>query len=367
MVSAAGDPRVEAIWSAVLQHYNSTGGRSEARDVIAVDSILDHTPRGPNPQRVLLMPAASRRLVSANWLRSVLARRIVARVCPAESTGDCPDTVMTDFLILSIPQDSEPTVATVRVSNVTTNPAACRDTLGPSYGSSENFTYYTRLIAGAWQVEVDPMSLHGSSVCGHWPSAQQAIVDRRAREDSTVLARAFPLAGTYRLEVTDQAGDSASIYCRSAPGLNSVIRARRRADAGDNTVPIAGYYVKAVCGFSLDSLPRTRAWTSGTVDVYFAASVDPVFDSADSTVWRGETEAELAVWLLRKDKSFQDRLHQYLDDRTRDPDWYYMAGYWTRLPGQTVTFRWDSIRGGATLLTIRGEKVSGETLDTESH
>jgi hypothetical protein len=110
---------------------------------------------------------------------------------------------MTSFITLSPPAyNSDSTSATIEIADAGLNPQACRDTLGLSMGGFIQRAYEARLSAGTWRVSSLPGGMSGTTVCGHYPPAEQALHDRWDREDSTVLHTPFPFAGTYQFTLT---------------------------------------------------------------------------------------------------------------------------------------------------------------------
>jgi hypothetical protein len=140
----------------------------------------------------------------------------------------------------------------------------------------------------------------------------------------------------------------------------------RQGDVVRDDRPLSGYNLMAVCALSTKPLPTYYMITDSTTVCYHAVSVRPVLETPDSSVWRGDSEAEIAAWILLKHAPVATTLNAALDDDLRDPNAYYVPGRWTAYADGKVHFEWVIKRTGSILAVIRGERVSSTTLSGHS-
>lgn len=355
-VPAARAAAFEPIWEAALASYRGGAGPDQVDRSVRrlVDSVGDTL-----PSRFDLFLARRRDPTlggyPADWARRLVADQIVTGICGDDPHHACGGAALTSFVRLGDPEivgDS----ATLHVSDVTEVPAECRR---PDQGGFAGF--HSRKLTlvhegSGWRVISASYEMTGSGHCGQLPKAAREAM----REDSLARRRASPIAGTYRYVVTLPQGDSIVIYGRTPRYPGSMIRGHRLSDVSAEPHPIDGYYLDGKCGFSLEALDGPRG-ESATCQ--HAVTLEPVLVSHDSTVWRGEPEADLAAWVLLDTTALGARLKVAMGgDDDRDPEWYFTPGYWVRHRDGRLTFHEEIGHGGIVLSRVRGERISKEVL-----
>lgn len=356
-----GTPRATAaIWIAVLERISHSGARSEAGTIVETSRLLGADDEPDTPPVVLLL-APSDSTLSSQAVADLLSRRVVDGVCREADAFACPDTTLTSYLTFSSPHFATETSATVSVEDRGLNPTACRSVMGLWYTGFVERTYFLHSAKERWSVDSVVGVMSGSGACGHRLPAEQAAYDQMEAEDSVVEATPVPIAGTYRFEFRLPSGEADSVYCRTARYPHETLRGWRLDDVTERDLPIAGYYVRSICSLERDSLEASFK-SRASMPLNFSVSWLPVLSSADSVMWRGDSEAQSAIYVLRDDEPFLQRLRASISDEGRDPDAYFMPGWWTSYPDGRVTFVWKSVRDGMPMFSIRGERISLETL-----
>lgn len=355
--------RFEPIWEAVLRSYHAEGAPDAvdraARRLVGADGdtlpprlglfLEEHRDSGLGGYR-------------ADWMHALAERGEIDGICGPDPHHLCGGAALTSFVRLG-----DPTImgdsATVSASDWTEVPAECRR---PDHGGFAGFHERTVTLVfrdSVWRVVGARYEMTGSGMCGDLPPAQRAAL----REDSLFRRRSSPIAGTWRYVVTLAEGDSLVVFARTSRHPSSVLRDRSMADihASEGRLgrPVVGYYLDANCSFDLGHVDQSL---HASMQCSHAVSIDPVIRTRDSIVWRGESEAQLAAWILLDSIPLKPRLRAALgDDEDFDPDWFFMPGYWIRGRNGSFRFRQDVVHQGRLLLRIRGERMSKAVLPEE--
>lgn len=192
---------------------------------------------------------------------------------------------------------------------------------------------------------------------------------RLQREDSLLRANPSPVAGTYRVTIVFESGDSSVVFTRTETHPMSSIRSRRRDDAADDEDrPIIGYYLATCSAASVDSIPPEFG---PCLQSYYAVSVDPIVVTSDSTVFHGEVDPLVEVTFLDSRAALRKQAHDLFGagegDDARDPQWYYMPGTWIVYADRRVRHDWTVMQGPRLAYRVRAERISTETLRSHSH
>lgn len=347
------------MWEAVLVSLRSEDSPGEADRRLQV--LLDSTGAPPPPPLQVILAewrGPGLRRYRAPWVRRMVQEHLVEDAC--EGAGECGADALTSFVRLGDPIITDDS-ATVTVTDVTEIPSQCRGDTGGGFVGFHQRTLKLMRNEEKWRVVASEMGMTGSGFCGKPDTASVRI----GRENERLRRRRSPIAGTWRYVVTLPEGDSLVVHSRTSLHPMSVLRERTMAEIQDDEErrahPIVGYYLDANCAFAPDQVDHDGPQSMGSC--YHAVSLDPVFRSRDSTVWRGESEAELAAWILLDSIPLKSRLRDALgSDEDRDPAWYFMPGYWIQDRAGRIHYRLDIVHEGKVLLRIRGERISEETL-----
>jgi hypothetical protein len=352
--------RYEPVWEGVLASIRDGSAPGEVdRSVVGLVSPSEMPPPGRLEFILSEERGGGLQPYRAPWVRSVVASGLVDTACAG--FRECGGDNLTSLVELGDPVISGDS-ATVIVTDRTAIPSRCRPPVG---GGTVGFHQRTvRLVREGerWRVAGSDLGVSGSGICGPLPPE---MVEAQVRYDS-LRRMAGPLAGTYRYVITLPEGDSLVVFSRTSRRVMSGIEERtltelRERANSDRRGPVeyVGYYLDGDCAFTLEEIPGPP---SRNVSCYHAFTSEPVLRTADSSVWRGESGAEVAAWILLDSVPLKPRLRNALDgDDDPDADWYFFPGYWIAEKGGRVRFRQDVIREGKVLLRIRGERVSRET------
>ncbi len=165
-----------------------------------------------------------------------------------------------------------------------------------------------------------------------------------------------PIVGTYRVVVDFVGIDSSVVYMRTAPRAASRLHAWTRTELRNDGAAI-GYYLRA------DGAPTPDAFANGpdvATDGFFAIALEPISETADSTVWRGDFDIMRAVLRLEGRPVVRDEAARLARrwDELRDPEWYFLPGYWIKYRDGRVRFEWEGRRGDRVVVTMRAERIS---------
>jgi hypothetical protein len=350
----------QRIWEAVLRFYRARSGPTEADFVRETDSIVRgnrDTTRRDEPSLVLFgTPNQRFATYDTVWLHTLVRRGLVSGFCLARYAEQCGDTVLTTYLAISQPTRLRGDTIWVRTDEAVLNPAECR--MHQAFVGGWQRAWLLVQRDGVWRV-VGPdrfSETSSSGLCGTPPPEVVA----RMREDSLLRSIVSPIAGTYRFTVTLSTGDSTRVYSRTEMKPMESLRGWKRDDP--NTLPIAGYYVMAVCALDERTLPKRYTNAHSITGCYHSVSVQPVYQDRDSSIFRGDPEAGDAAALLLWEKPFKQDLYPDLNGDYRDSSAYYMPGFWTVYANGRVRFEWVIRNAGRVLVTVRGERISSATL-----
>lgn len=361
------NPQAEAVWRTVLENFTRRAIRSEADLDRRVASDFGGGP--PGRSRIVLMLRQSPDSAPYNraWLDSLVRDRVVDGTCAAAVPNDCPDSGMTSFLSLSNPQVVDDTTATVMVTDVGTDPAACRRHAGTIMTGDEEMQVDLRR-RGAWVVTDAAFVMGGTGSCGDTPAEQQRMA-RLGREDSLLQRTSSPVAGTYRVVLYLGSGDSSILFARTKVHPDCCgIRERRRGDASsDEYRPILGYYLSVCVATSLSDLgtPCPDAFSQ----TMWAVSVEPVSANGDSSVWRGEVDPLVEVNHFDPREAVRQGARDlfHASEDLRDPSWYFMPGRWITYRDGRARFTWTLTRGTALAFKVVADRISAQSIDNAAH
>ncbi len=356
-------PHAEAIWRAILRAYASGGIRSEGDVTLAANRATGVGEQRNRPRVVLMARLGTQALTYRRpWLDSLTANGTVDAVCSAATTEDCPDSVMTTFLRLAQPVFTSDSAATVEVSDEALNPAACRRHAGAILGGVMQTRVDLRERGELWAVVGSTMEIGGTTVCGFTPE-DEARAARLGREDSLLRETGSPVAGTYRVTLFFGSGDSAVLYTRTELHPMSSIRDRRRDDvARDGYKPILGYDLATCSAASVDSLPGS--FSGSCLQSYYAVSVVPIANFADSTLWHGQVDPLVEVTFLdpRAAVRVEARSLFGASEAADNSDWYFMPEIWITHRDGRVRLDYTVMRGTEVAYKVRADRISLETL-----
>lgn len=350
----------EGIWWAVLLAYRDRTIRSEGDVTLEVDRITGVGEQRDHPAVVLMahLEGDSLRYDPA-WLDSLVANRVVDGVCQTSNVADCPDSILTEFLSLSLPQLSGDSTATLLVSEEALNPAACRRGAGAVMGGVMGRRVALTHQVSGWTVSKSTMTVAGTTMCGFTP-AEQARAARLEREDSLLRESISVVAGTYRVTVLFGSGDSAVLFARTEQYPMSSIRGRTKDDARrDDYQPITGYYLMTHSAASLDSLTTP----SSLGQSFYAVSVSPISVMRDSSMWRGEVDPLVEVHFLDSRAALRAEAESLYraSDQLRDSAWYFMPGTWIIHRDGRVRYDWAIMDGSKFLYRVHAVRISSQT------
>ena len=219
-----------------------------------------------------------------------------------------------------------------------------------------------------------------------WPAAPVLGWLVTHAEDLRFRRRTSPLAGTYRFSVIFASGDTVVLYGRSEANLLGEIHSLAWVDPLlPRSEPAVGYYLLTHFRPRLDELPTRHKKPDR--QGYLAALFAPLVETPDSSVYRGsvdllsvigriETRPSLVAFLNELfrsprpspgdaartgPRSFPPRWFAPVD-LLRDSATYYAPGLFTAFPDGRVRFEWLGRRGDTTVVAIRGERISTQTL-----
>ena len=354
----------EPIWEAVLRYYRARSGPTEADIVRETDSLVGRnrdTTHRDEPSLVLFgTPSPTLASYDSVWLGALVKRGLVSGFCLAKYEEQCGDTLLTTYLAMGRPTRGGGDTVNVRTYENVLNPATCRKQQSFVGGWQRAWLLVMRdrdwRVVGAERFS----ETSTSGMCGTLPPEVQA----RLREDSLLRETVTPIAGSYRFTVSLSTGDSVVIYSRTEKKPMNSIREWKKNDP--NTLPIAGYYVMAVCALDERALPERYTNARSITGCYHSISLHPVYQDRDSSIWRGDPEAADAAAILLWEKPFKHDLYPDLNGDYRDSSAYYMPGFWTVYANGRVRFAWVIRNAGRVLVTVRGERISSATLLSHS-
>jgi hypothetical protein len=209
------------------------------------------------------------------------------------------------------------------------------------------------------------------NLAARWPAATVLHWLVSHAEDMRFRRRTSPLAGTYRFTVTFASGDTVVLFGRSEANLLGEIRSLSRGDPRlvDSGPPV-GYYLLTHFSLRPDELPTRH--TGPDRQGYLAALFSPLLETPDSSVYRGSVDLLGVVPQIdtRPSVSAFVREVQRLiwspqggrDGELGDPATFFAPGFFTSFPDGRLRFEWLGRRGDTTVVAIRGERISAETL-----
>jgi hypothetical protein len=357
---------VEATWLAVLAKYAEGGTASEGDITLSANRITGSGEQRDRAPIVLMTSADGKQpRYRREWLEELLRTGTVTAVCDARQAADCPDSVTTSFLRLSDP-DIRGDSATIDVSDEAMNPTACRRKAGATMGGLMTTRFTLARNGAVWRIVKQTMGLAGTTVCGFTPD-EEAHTARQEREDSLLRAAASPMAGTYKVTITFASGDSSVLYSRTESHPMSAIRARRQWDvSSDQYRPVLGYYLPACTAATVDSLPPT--FYGRCLQSYYAVSVAPVIDSAANTIWHGDVDPLVEVTFIDRRPQIRHLARSLFGAReaSESTDWYYMPGQWVTTARGDVRFEWSASSGTEVVYSVRAERISRKTLQSQA-
>lgn len=358
----------EEIWLAILRSYASRAVPTEGDVTLGTNRMMGVGEQGSQASVVLLtgFPADGPRFRSA-WLDRVRHETGV-RLCDAAQIDACPDSVMTSFLELGVPQFTTDSRATVAVTDHGLNPWACRRKTGAVMGGVMWWQFELARNDQAWTVVKKKMNMGGTTFCGFSPE-EEARMARVNREDSLLRANPSPVAGTYRVTIVFESGDSSVVFTRTEAHPMSSIRDNRRPDPGDDEVrPIVGYYLATCSAASIDSIPAE--FSGLCLQSYYAVSIEPIAVASDSTLFHGEVDPLVEVTFLDSRAAVRTEAHDVFGaseaEGARNSQWYFMPGTWIVYADRRVRHDWTVMQGPRLAYRVRAELVSTETLRSRS-
>jgi hypothetical protein len=189
-----------------------------------------------------------------------------------------------------------------------------------------------------------------------WPARGLLRFLRRSAERELVLAQKVPVAGTYRFVVRTSDRDSVVFYSRTAARPTSTLRRFGDTDDPDAELPVVGYYFPTRWARTLEDLPNRPRPMQGE---YYAISLVPVFESRDSAVWRGDGHVQQPANSLIESRAIHRAIAAL---NLRAPEFRYVPAFWITYPDGSVRFEWNGVRDGQVVVTVRGERISLDTL-----
>lgn len=359
----SANPRSEAVWRTVLENFTRRAIRSEADLDRRVASDFGGGPPGRSRIVLMLRQSPDSAPYRRAWLDSLVSDRVVDGTCAATAPNDCPDSGMTSFLSLGNPQFIDDTSATVDVSDVGTDPAACRRHAGTIMTGDEDMRVDVRR-RGSWVVTNAAFVMGGTGFCGETPAEQQRMA-RLGREDSLLQRTSSPVAGTYRVVLYLGSGDSSVLFARTKihPDCCGIRERRRGEGSSDEYRPILGYYLSVCVATSLSDL-GTRC-PDAFSQTMWAVSVDPVSANSDSSVWRGEIEPLVEVHHFDARESVRQGAKDLYraSEELRDPSWYFMPGTWITYRDGRARFTWTLTRGATLAFKVVADRLSTQSIE----
>ena len=356
----------EAIWLAVLRSYASYSTRSEGDVTLSTNRLMGTGEQSSRAPIVLWVPAAKTQQYRRAWLDSLVHERLVRSICTAADLDGCADSVMTSFLDLVRPEMVADSSATVTVTDHGRNPAACRAKAGAVMGGFMSMRFEVVRDKGAWAVRKKDMEMAGTTICG-FTAEEEARMARLAREDSLLREEVSIIAGTYRVTVTFESGDSSVLFFRTELHPMSALRDRGRDDLLDRGEhKINGYYIATCAAGSVDSIPNTFSFPC--LQSYFALSLRPIATTPDSVTWHGDLDPLAEVSLRDPSLTIRAKAESLfgVSERGRDNEWYFMPGVWITYKDGRVRHLWTVKDGTHIAYRVRADRISTETLVSRS-